>query len=234
MRKTSLQMPPQGAEASGPFAYLIGYQAATRLMFTQVLEKLGFTCRAFGTTDRLCAELQAYTPPSGSVVLIDTDRPSCEVLVAIREIRARIPDLPGILTAAGASLPIVREAFIAGARDLLIKPISSQSLADAVRRLEPTATATKRIDHLSRRERQIFLGLLQGLSNKEIARRLELSVRTIEDYRANLMAKLGVQSLAALLRIGFQLRLQVEESRTDQGAAQSAGEAVATVEKPRG
>ncbi|MFL6862591.1 MAG: PAS domain-containing protein [Allosphingosinicella sp.] len=63
------------------------------------------------------------------------------------------------------------------------------------------------VGRLSRRERQVLQGLLAGLTNKAIARHLELSPRTVEMHRANMMAALGATSLPAALRIGLDSRL---------------------------
>ena len=60
-----------------------------------------------------------------------------------------------------------------------------------------------RMQRLSPRERDVLKGLVQGCSNKRIAHQLNISPRTVEIYRANLMAKLGVRTLAETLRIAF-------------------------------
>ena len=68
---------------------------------------------------------------------------------------------------------------------------------------ERTAQAASRIDALSPRERDVLKGLIEGRSNKVIAFELELSPRTVEIYRANLMQKLDVRSLSDALKIAF-------------------------------
>ena len=65
------------------------------------------------------------------------------------------------------------------------------------------AEAEKRLAHLSPRERDILDGLVDGLTNKGIANSLDISPRTVEIHRANMMDKLGVDSLSAALRIAF-------------------------------
>ena len=59
------------------------------------------------------------------------------------------------------------------------------------------------IADLSARERDVLKGLLDGLSNKEIARDLAISPRTVEAYRANLMMKMGAESLSELVRMSL-------------------------------
>jgi DNA-binding NarL/FixJ family response regulator len=60
-----------------------------------------------------------------------------------------------------------------------------------------------KMQRLSPRERDVLKGLVEGCSNKRIAHKLDISPRTVEAYRANLMAKLGVRTLAEILRIAF-------------------------------
>lgn len=67
-------------------------------------------------------------------------------------------------------------------------------------RLSLTQAASDRLARLSGRERDVAARIVQGLSNKEIAREFELSPRTVETYRANVYAKLEADSLAQLIR----------------------------------
>ncbi len=68
---------------------------------------------------------------------------------------------------------------------------------------ERVKAATDRIDKLSPRERDVLMGLIEGRANKVIAHDLDLSPRTVEIYRANMMEKLGVGSLSEALRVAF-------------------------------
>lgn len=69
------------------------------------------------------------------------------------------------------------------------------------------AAAAERLELLTRRERDVLVGIASGRSNKEIAAGLELSVRTVESYRETLQHKLGVKSTAALTRFAIESRL---------------------------
>jgi two-component system response regulator FixJ len=102
----------------------------------------------------------------------------------------------------------------AGALDFLEKPYHSDTLLSTIdnaflRLAEDSAStahvelARKKIDVLSPRERDVLMGLIEGRANKVIAYELDISPRTVEIYRANLMTKLGVRSLPEALRIAF-------------------------------
>ncbi len=104
-----------------------------------------------------------------------------------------------------------RRAFKAGAAEFLEKPIDDEALLEvlqkAVRqhvrsrgRSEAGREARRRYAHLSDREREVLGMIVAGLTNKDIARALDLSPRTVETHRANLFAKLEAESLAHLIR----------------------------------
>ena len=101
-----------------------------------------------------------------------------------------------------------------GAGDFIEKPFDDEALLRSirqamrpvdVRRVDPQSA--QRLDGLSVRERQVLEGLMTGRSNKEIARDLEISPRTVEIYRAKVMAKTGAETYADLIRLGLKAGL---------------------------
>ena len=70
----------------------------------------------------------------------------------------------------------------------------------------PTTTA-QRLELLTPREREVLIGIANGLSNKQIAAKLGLGVRTVESYRETLVRKLGIPSVAGLTRFAIEARL---------------------------
>jgi FixJ family two-component response regulator len=108
------------------------------------------------------------------------------------------------------------EAMRHGAFDFLEKPIGNQALVDCVRRaIEYDATnrtqlaqlgrIRARYDSLTRREHDVYRLLADGLANKQIAAELNIAGRTVELYRARVMEKMNVRSLAQLLRMKIEL-----------------------------
>jgi two-component system response regulator FixJ len=103
----------------------------------------------------------------------------------------------------------------AGAVDFLEKPFSDDvmlaAVAKAMVRFRETSSAgqdgtriRERLESLSERERQVLSGLLMGHPNKTIAFDLDLSPRTVEVHRANVMTKMGASSLSELVRMALQ------------------------------
>jgi FixJ family two-component response regulator len=109
------------------------------------------------------------------------------------------------------TVEMCRRAFKAGAAEFLEKPVDDEQLLEALQqavrqhvrsreRSQADNAARERVAQLSEREREVLAFIVQGLTNKEIARTLALSPRTVETHRANLFAKLDCVSLAQLIR----------------------------------
>ena len=114
-------------------------------------------------------------------------------------------------------------AMKAGAVDFVEKPYEKQTLVEALnrafQRLEERTQrdllvdqAKGRVERLTPREHEVLVGLVEGQTNKSIADDLNISPRTVEIHRANLMEKLGATSLSAVLRIAFAAGIGFEDS----------------------
>jgi two-component system response regulator FixJ len=110
---------------------------------------------------------------------------------------------------------LVVETMKAGAVDCIEKPFDSQVLVEMVRtalaarsdeREQRAAEIRSRIESLSEQERQVLDSLMAGKSNKIIAHDLSLSTRTVEGYRANVMAKMQARNLSALIRMVLSIK----------------------------
>jgi len=147
-------------------------------------------------------------------ILLDYDMPGSNGLDVLRA----IGDLPRkfgaiILTGQGATAVAV-QAWKLGALDFLEKPCDVKVLLDVIEQafatiehqhlaLSISERAKNAVDNLSPREKDVLMGLIDGQANKVIAHSLSISPRTVEIYRAHLMAKLNVRSLSEALRIAF-------------------------------
>ena len=155
----------------------------------------------------------------------DAQRAGCLVL-DVRMARMSGLELQARLKAMGAALPIVFisghgdiemavKAIKDGAVDFVQKPYREQQLLDAINAAlrrdgeqrstpPPAAPAVAQLALLSAREREVMALALQGLPSKQIARQLNLSHRTVEHHRSRLLEKLGVASMAELMRLNYQ------------------------------
>jgi two-component system response regulator FixJ len=135
-----------------------------------------------------------------------------ELLQRLKTSRSSFPVL--IMTGHG-DVPLAVEAMKLGAVDFLEKPFEDDRLigmidvalkqAESGARSEAaTLDIVARVESLSPRERQVMEGLVAGLSNKQIAREYDISPRTIEVYRANVMTKMQAGSLSELVRLAMR------------------------------
>jgi two-component system, LuxR family, response regulator FixJ len=162
---------------------------------------------------------QAFLDKLGSLdfgcVVSDVRMPGIdgiELLGRLKSLQCRFPVI--IMTGHG-DVPLAVEAMKFGAVDFLEKPFDDELLITMVdtglKRAEPevkqeavTREIAERVATLSPRERQVMDGLVAGLSNKAIAREYDISPRTIEVYRANVMTKMQAGSLSELVRLAMR------------------------------
>jgi two-component system response regulator FixJ len=121
--------------------------------------------------------------------------------------------LPVIVITGHGDVPLAVEAMKSGASDFLEKPFDDEAILSAVRSAlsRPLGVSThsagpeimRKLEVLSKREREVLEGLVAGLPNKSIAFDLGISARTVEVYRANLMTKMGANSFSDLVRMAL-------------------------------
>ena len=148
-------------------------------------------------------------------VISDVRMPGIDGIELLQRLKASRSTLPVLIMTGHGDVPLAVEAMKLGAVDFLEKPFEDDRLIGmieiALRQAESGARSeaaaldiTARIESLSPRERQVMEGLVAGLSNKMIAREYDISPRTIEVYRANVMTKMQAGSLSELVRMAMR------------------------------
>ena len=133
-------------------------------------------------------------------------------LELVRKLKERGVTLPVIVITGHGDVPLAVEAMRAGVVDFIEKPFDDEVMLAAIRNAlaqhagEEGAAAERqvvldRIATLSPREREVMEGLVAGKANKAIAFDLDISARTVEVYRANLMMKMQAKTLSELIRM---------------------------------
>ncbi len=177
-----------------------------------LLSSAGCAVRTFEAAERL---LEALTDGNCGCVVSDVRMPGVDGLELLRRIKAAHPSLPVVIITGHGDVPLAVEAMKLGAVDFVEKPFDDErligvvqaALAGAARAADPSDGIGARIASLSPRERQVLDGLVAGLSNKAIARAHDISPRTVEVYRANLMVKMQAASLSDLVRMAMRAGL---------------------------
>jgi two-component system response regulator FixJ len=202
--------PPQGRTSVGRIA-LVEEDDWVRLSTARLLQNEGYLVDCYASGDALLSDGDLAAVDA---VLLDMEMPGANGLDTLRALAGRDERPCVLVTSRHGDIGLAVEAMKLGAIDFLEKPVPRAALiaaiaeaaalhehrgaVDAVRLL-----ARQRIGSLSERQLQILARIVNGRSNKAIAFELGLSVRTIEAYRAELLARLGVRSTAEAVRLAL-------------------------------
>jgi len=190
--------------------YVVDDDDAVRASLHSLLSvQTDLVIRSYRSGDAFLEEASDLDP---GVLLLDFHMPGASGLDVLQAIdRGNFASI--ILTGQG-NVTLAVQAMKAGALDFVEKPYEADELMqlidNAFSRLEQDSDAAARVEaakakiaRLSPRECDVLMGLIEGRSNKVIAYELDISPRTVEIYRANLMEKLEVRSLSEALRVAF-------------------------------
>lgn len=197
------------SEAYSPLIYLVDDDAGVREGLSALLNSVGLRTAAFADG---AAFLEAFDGDAIGCLVLDVRMPGESGLQLLERLSAEGIDLPVIMLTGHGDMAACRRAFRSGAVEFLSKPADEDELIEAVQaavrkhiegreKLAVTRQAQERLACLSPREREVLSLIVEGLSNKHIARELNVSPRTVETHRANLFEKLEVDSLAGLIRL---------------------------------
>jgi two-component system, LuxR family, response regulator FixJ len=189
-----------------PAVLLVDDDPAVRKSLSLALTLAGYQVRSYASPDELLREL---TPEQRGCLVLDLRMPGMSGLELQQELQARGCTLPIIFISAFGDIPATVRAMKGGALDFLEKPFSTEALMARID--EAFATDERQREHLAwkqkiqeralqltRRERDVLVLVTEGLSNKDMARRLDISPRTVEKYRARVMEKMQADSIADL------------------------------------
>ncbi len=181
---------------------------------SMLLESVGLPHRVYGSATEFLEDMD--TLPQGCLVL-DIRMPGMSGLELQAELRKREVMLPTIFITGHGDIGMAVKAMRLGALDFIPKPYHEQELLDRIHEALAFASSRRQrlYDHdlllahigaLSDRERQVFDRVADGQANKVIAQDLNVSERTVEVHRSNVMRKMGARTLADLVR----MRLEAE------------------------
>ncbi|MBT3146511.1 response regulator transcription factor [Neptunomonas phycophila] len=163
---------------------------------------------------------EALTP---DVVLMDVTMPVMNGLEATRELKRRFPDYRVLILSMHENREYILQLIQSGAAGYVLKDVPSEELVTAIEIVnqggtyfssKASETLMKQFEHgrhtdiqrqeLTKREKTVLKHLAEGDSNKEIARRLDISVRTVETHRQNIKQKLNIQTAAGLAKYAIE------------------------------
>lgn len=192
--------------------YVIDDDDAMRDSLNFLLDSSGYSVTLFDDAQRF---MEALPGLAFGCVVSDVRMPGIDGIELLKRMKAQHSPFPILIMTGHGDVPLAVEAMKLGAVDFLEKPFEDDRLIAmieaAIRQAEPAAKSeaiaqdvAARVASLSPRERQVMEGLVAGLSNKLIARDYDISPRTIEVYRANVMTKMQAGSLSELVRLAMR------------------------------
>lgn len=160
--------------------------------------------------------LESYDDQGHGCLILDLRLPGISGLDLQQQLAENNIDLPVIMISGFGDVSTVVKAMKAGVLDFLEKPFKGQDLLDRIHnavnkhksdRVKNNSQnqALERIQSLTKREKEVMALVVAGTLNKEIAKKLEISVKTVEVHRANVMEKMAVSSVADLVRICLEV-----------------------------
>lgn len=184
--------------------FVIETDAASREQLSNALQQSAYDVICFADGASLLSEAKERMP--ACVVLeMPPDRSALDVLKRLREENCMAPVL---VTSANGSIAMAVDAIKSGAADFIEKPFRTHDIVDRIdaaidESIQPDSSRQRWLagcDPLTTREGDVLAYLAAGLTNKEIARRVHLSARTVEGYRASILKKAGARNVTDLLR----------------------------------
>ena len=191
--------------------FIVDDDEAVRDSLRWLLEANGYRVRSFSGAEEF---LQAYDPEQIGVLIVDVRMPGMSGLELQEALIARQAPLPIVFITGHGDVPMAVSTMKKGAVDFLEKPFNESDLRDIVARmLEDAAERVTQVrarrdqqavlSRLTAREQQVLERIVAGRLNKQIAGDLNISIKTVEAHRANIMEKLEVTTVADLMKIAL-------------------------------
>ena len=165
----------------------------------RILEGVGIKVSCFDDPAVCLAKLRSL---NCHLLITDLKMPGMDGIELLKQVKRLAPWIPVLIMSAYGDVPTVVRAMKAGAVDFIEKPIEKKSFIYKVKSMLPGGAFIEPDwgKHLTQAETHVLGLVLDGLSSKEIARRLHRSTRTIEGHRSNLMRKLDADNLLDLAK----------------------------------
>ena len=186
---------------------IVDDDASVRDSLSLVLGLKGYDCRTYESAESFLSSL----PNRPACIILDLKMTGMSGLELQNRLLSQKVPVQIIFLTAFADVQVMREAFLGNAVDFLEKPFVLEQLLESINRsLHNLSATTETIQHnqklslLTPREKEVFDVLALGKSHREIGELLKISPRTVEVHKARVMEKLGIKTLADLLRIAIK------------------------------
>jgi len=193
--------------------FVIDDHVAVRDALGEMLSVFGYTVRTYGSADSF---LRSLDQQNAGCVVADVRMPGTDGIALVRELERRNVALPVILISGHADVPMAVAAIKSGAEDFIEKPVDDTQLVAAINRAlarrfeqedfqKSQGALGDRFARLTPRQVEIFDLVVEGFTSHAISVRLNISARTVESYRGEVMEKMQAESVATLVRQAIRL-----------------------------
>ena len=185
----------------------------------RLLRSCGYATRCYESALDFAAD---HSPDAVGCVLADLRMPEMDGIALQRHLAQSPNPLPIVFLTGAGDIPTSVEAMRGGAEDFLVKTAAKEAILDAVERALARDDEERRerrrrraldkdCEKLTPREREVLRYVLKGLRNKQIAHEMAIDERSVKRHRTNLMAKLGISSVAELVQFAVEAGLSQPE-----------------------
>ena len=192
-----------------PVVFIVDDDPSVRKSLERLLQSVGLAAKSF---DSAAQFLQCSHGQETGCLVLDVRMPEISGLELQEKMLKAGILLPIVFISGHGTVPMSVRAMKAGAMDFLLKPFDEQDLLDAVYRAidrckrdgvqrEKLKEIEEKIRTLTPKEHEVFLCVIAGLPNKNIADKLDTAEKTVKVHRAAIMKKMGAQSVADLVRM---------------------------------
>ena len=199
-------------DTAAPLVLIVDDDEAMRRSMAFLFASVGLACESFPTADAFLAAFAQGREVRPGALILDVRMPGTSGLELQRILAERGFPLPILIVTGHGDVPMAVTALKAGAHDFIEKPFKEQYLLDMVEgairlsheriaKVERRRGVEERLARLGKREREVLDRILAGKPNKVVAFELDLSIKTIEAYRASVMTKMEAGSLAELAKL---------------------------------
>jgi len=196
--------------------YLIDDDPGVLKALSRLLQTAGYKTKTFSSSQ---AFLDGHDPSAPGCAVLDLSMPGLDGLELQQKLTQQEADRPIIFLTAHGNIAKSVKAMRAGAIDFLLKPVKRADLLQAVKRASDQDKVARRADaerkaihalleKLTPREREVLTHVIAGRLNKQIAGDLGTVEKTIKVHRSRMMAKIGVRTVAELVRLTEKVSLQ--------------------------
>ncbi|QDU97808.1 response regulator transcription factor [Lignipirellula cremea] len=205
--------------------YIVEPDLTNGRSLVELLTNHGHRSELYSSGEKL---LEQFKPNRQGILILALDLPGIAGIDLLLHLTQLAPYLPVIAVSQRGDVSTAVKAIKSGALTLVEKPVTADAILEALaeafqyqhrcRRAESKRQKVMRLMHsLTSKEREVLDRLVEGMPNKQIARRLDIGLRTVELRRSNILKKFGVKSLAEAVKIAILYELYMEDNLVPEG-----------------